>query len=477
MRKILFLLCAALMLTMSVLTVSAASSVSASLSVSNKTVNAGDKITVTVSATVDSCGSGGVDISFDSSVFELTSGDWVLKNTFMSDFSKSSKDGVFAFETAKKVSGKVFKFVLKVKSSAPLGKSNVTVKFKADSKSASKTTTITVACDHAYTNKCDTICNKCNAKRKITHTWGSGTITKEATCTAAGSAKFTCTVCGEAKTESVAVRDHIYDNACDTACNTCDATRQITHDFAWVCDTSEHWRACTVCGEQAERGAHAIVDSQTSNAVGHGNACSICGLIPDAQAHEFDSVCDTDCEICGYERSVTHIYSQRYAFDDQGHWYACVLCDAQLEKIPHVPGDAATETTDQICTQCAYIIQPAGNHVHTMGEQWLYDDDGHWYRCRCAELVEPVAHVWDAGTLNEETGIITYFCTDCNAFKTEIYVPETEPVTQQTPEPSTWQDLPLWMFLAAGLGVSIVINLILFIRVIVLGKRMKRNGW
>ena len=477
MKKILILMCAVLMLIMTALPVFAASSVSAKLSVSDKTVNAGDKITITVSATVDSCGSGGVDISFDSSVFELTSGDWVLKNTFMSDFSVKTKDGVFAFESAKSVSGKVFKFVLKVKSSAPIGKSTVTVKLKADSKSVSKTTTITVACDHTYSDKCDTNCNKCNAKRKVTHTWDSGTIIKAADCTTVGSAKYTCKVCGETKTETVAVKDHIYDNACDTACNACNATRQITHAFAWTCDTAEHWQACTVCGEEVDRGAHAIVNSLTSNDLGHGNACSVCSLIPDVETHVFDSACDSSCELCGFERTVTHIYSQRYSCNAEDHWYACVLCDTELERNPHTPGDAATETTDQICLQCGFIIQPAGNHVHTMGSDWLYDADGHWYMCRCGELTEPAAHAWDAGTLNEETGIVTYFCTECNDFRTEIFVPETEPVTEEEPKPETFRDIPHWMLLAAGLCLSLLINLILFIRVIVLGKRIKRSDW
>ena len=182
MRKFLITMLALLLILSTAVTAFAATSVSASLSASNKNPTRGDKVTITVSATVDSCGSGGIDISFDTSAFELVSGEWSLSGTFMKDFSTSSKDGVFAFESAKKVSGKVFKFVLKVKDDAALEKETVTVKFKADSKSITKTISITVTCDHTYTNKCDTTCNKCNATRSITHSWDGGKAIEQATC-------------------------------------------------------------------------------------------------------------------------------------------------------------------------------------------------------------------------------------------------------------------------------------------------------
>lgn len=459
---------------LTMLPVSAAGSVSTSLSVSDKTVNSGDKITITVSAKVDTCGSGGIEISYDSSVFELTSGDWVLGGTFMKDFDAGKKDGVFAFDSASKISGKVFKFVLKVKSSAPVGKSNVSVKFKADAKSASASTTITVSCAHSYSDKCDTSCNKCGATRKITHSWDGGTVLKEASCTTDGSAKFTCKVCGETKTEKVDKTPHSYDHNCDTSCNVCGETRQIQHTFAWSCDTSEHWQACAVCGEQQDRGAHSLAETVSGNDTGHGYACSVCALIPKAEAHVFDSSCDADCASCGYLRTVTHVYSERYTYDKDGHWFACVLCGDELEKFPHVPGEAATETTDQICTQCGYIIETAGNHVHSMGGDWLSDDNGHWYQCRCGGFADSMEHRWDAGTLNEMTGIITYLCEDCGHFKTEIYVPETEPVEEPTGIFAIL-DNPRDLILAGALCVSLIVNLCLLIGVIVLRKRSNRN--
>ena len=248
MKKALIMLVSLLLVMTTAVTAFAATSVSASLSASKKSPTAGEKITITVSATVDSCGSGGIDISFNNSAFELTDGECTVSGAIMMDFDTSRKDGVFAFESAKKISGKVFKFTLKVKDNAALGKETVTVKFKADNKSVTKTITITVSCKHTYTNSCDTTCNKCNESRTITHTWDKGKAIEEATCQKEGSAKFTCKVCGETKTDKVKKTAHSYDNNCDTDCNVCGATRTIEHAYQWSCDTNYHWQECKACG-------------------------------------------------------------------------------------------------------------------------------------------------------------------------------------------------------------------------------------
>ena len=478
MKRFFILFCAVVVASMLAMPVFAASSVSVSLSANDKTVNSGDKVTITVSAMVDTCGSGGIEISFDSTVFELSSGDWTLSSALMTDFSKGSKDGVFAFDSASKISGKVFKFTLKVKSNAPIGKSNVTVKFKADSKSASKSVAITIACDHTYSDKCDTSCNKCGATRKVTHSWDSGTAVKQADCKTTGSAKYTCKVCGTTKTEALPKTAHAYDHTCDTTCNTCGQKREITHTFAWSCDATAHWQACTVCGEQQEKSAHTLATVASANEAGHGFACSVCQLIPEAEAHAFTSSCDADCETCGFIRAVTHVYTAHYAYDKDGHWLVCILCGEIPEKIPHLPDESATDTADQICTQCGYIITPAADHTHTVASEWLHNASGHWFQCRCGAFSDSVLHTWDEGTVDEESGIVTYTCTVCNENRAEIYVPETElTVDAEEPQQPMYKNIPLWMLLAGGLGVSLVLNLIFLVSVVVLRRRSKRNGW
>lgn len=479
MRKILILLLVCLTVLSTAVTAYAATSVSASVSTSSKTAKAGEKVTITVSATVDSCGNGGIELSFDKNAFELVSGEWLLSGTFMKDFDTKALDGVFAFESDKKVSGKVFKFVLKLKADAALGKETVTVKFTADKKSATKSTTITVSCDHKYTNSCDTSCNKCGATRTVNHSWDSGKTVKEATCQTAGSAKYTCKVCGETKTETVKKTEHSYDNRCDTSCNVCNASRKIEHDYRWKCDNQSHWKECTSCADKQEAQAHILADTMSSNKTGHGYACTVCNLIPRAEAHVFESSCDADCSVCMYSRTVLHAYSERYSSDEQGHWHECLLCADVLEKYPHTPSETATEDTDQICTTCGYLLEAAGNHVHVMAGDWLSDDFGHWSQCRCGEMLPAADHLWDAGTANEETGIITYRCSVCGHMKAELLISETEPdddvyLPQENTEP-TFAGYPLWQVLAAGLGISLLLNIILVVRICVLVVRIKRS--
>ena len=52
----------------------------------------------------------------------------------------------------------------------------------------------------------------------VTHTWDEGTVTKEPTCTANGIKTFTCTKCGDKKTETVLALNHNFVNDVCTRC-------------------------------------------------------------------------------------------------------------------------------------------------------------------------------------------------------------------------------------------------------------------
>ena len=60
------------------------------------------------------------------------------------------------------------------------------------------------ALGHTYDNACDGDCNVCNEERTPSnHVWDGGSVTKEPTKEEEGVKTYTCTVCGETKTESV----------------------------------------------------------------------------------------------------------------------------------------------------------------------------------------------------------------------------------------------------------------------------------
>ena len=95
---------------------------------------------------------------------------------------------------------------------------------------------------HAYDNACDTTCNVCGATRTVgAHVYDNDCDT-------------TCNNCGATRT----VGAHVYDNACDTTCNNCGATRAITHDHADTLTAGDttHYYLCSVCGDKKDEVAH-----------------------------------------------------------------------------------------------------------------------------------------------------------------------------------------------------------------------------
>jgi len=116
---------------------------------------------------------------------------------------------------------------------------------------------------------------------------------------------------------------------------------------------------------------HSAADAQwSSDETSHWHLCS-CGQKVDVGSHTYDNIADTDCNTCGYVRPAhVHTYADKYSFDSQNHWFAptCGCSDAPIVKEGHVPGAAATETTNQTCTVCGYIMQYA---TGSAAEQYL----------------------------------------------------------------------------------------------------------
>lgn len=483
------------------LTISVAAAPSASLSASKSSVNAGDTVTVKASISATDCKMGGVEVSYDASVFELSSGNWLLSGALLTDFSTSSKDGVFAFGSETAVSGNVFEITLKVKDGAAYGKSNVTVKLTLDGETLSQTVGITVACKHTYDNGCDESCNKCGEKRTISHDWDSGKIDKKVTCTQDGTKSYTCNICGETKTENQEAYGHDYDNACDESCNNCGEKREITHDYGskWFTSKEQHWKKCSVCGEKKDEGehtpgaeatddepqtctvcgyvikpalnhTHTLSDEWNTDETGHWHTCKECDQIPDQEEHVFENECDKKCDTCGFTRETEHIYKTQWTSDANGHWHECEFCGDKLEKEKHVPGPEATEFEAQMCTVCGFELTPA---LHQHEYLWNYDEESHWQKCTCEDVIEKAEHSWDEGTVITEptytdAGVMEYSCSVCGGVKTaEIPV---------LPAQTFWQKLtntvevPIWALIAAGVGV-IVLCILCLLPAMIMGKK------
>lgn len=84
-----------------------------------------------------------------------------------------------------------------------------------------------------------------------THTYNSGTVTKQPTCTSSGTRTYTCTTCGGTKTGSISAKGHNYASATCTSpkkCKTCGVTSGSAKGHSYVAATCSSPKKCKVCG-------------------------------------------------------------------------------------------------------------------------------------------------------------------------------------------------------------------------------------
>jgi hypothetical protein len=218
------------------------------------------------------------------------------------------------------------------------------------------------------------VCSFCHTQEQVAHAWDDGVLVKEPSCAEEGEMTFTCADCGAAKTHSVQkTEEHTYDHRCDPTCNICGAQRRITHKYSesWQQDASGHWRSCSICGHKKDESSHRPGPEATEEAP---QICQDCGYVI--------------CPALGH----THKWSESYAFDESGHWLTCSGCEEKEQlaqhrfdhgcdtdcndcgftrATEHIPGPAATETEDQVCTECGAVLQSATGPIPTEPSQPL----------------------------------------------------------------------------------------------------------
>lgn len=87
-------------------------------------------------------------------------------------------------------------------------------------------------------------CSKCGDTKTediaaTGHKWDAGKVTKEATCTEKGVKTYTCTECGETKTEDIAATGHHYDNDGNCECGAKDPNHKSDNDLDDVPQTGD----------------------------------------------------------------------------------------------------------------------------------------------------------------------------------------------------------------------------------------------
>lgn len=195
-----------------------------------------------------------------------------------------------------------------------------------------------------------------------THSFGEGVVTTNPTCGQAGVKTYTCTKCGDTKTESIpAAGEHSWNGGtvskattCQSegtrlfTCTTCGSTKTEAipidpnaHSYgAWNGGQAEiHTRACA-CGA-TQSAAHSFDVTATvpatckeEGATAYG--CSTCGrieyeVIPKLTTHTYDNDCDSDCNVCGHTREASHKFSTAWSKDGMNHWHVCAKCGTKTD--------------------------------------------------------------------------------------------------------------------------------------------------
>ena len=257
-----------------------------------------------------------------------------------------------------------------------------------------------------------------------------------ATCTSKAVYYKSCSACGVKGTETFEVGDAPSHN----------------YQTAWSSDETSHWHECSKCGDKKDNASHTAGAAATestaqtctvcgyiitpalghthnygsewlSNATEHWHKCGGCSSTKDNAPHDYTNACDTDCNTCGYVRTITHSYKAEWSSNAEKHWYECSVCGDKSSEANHIPGAEATETTDQVCTVCNYVMQEALGHTHNYNSS-KNDETNHWTECACGEKAEVSQHTWNDGEITKEAtvdeeGVKTYTCTVCGHSKDE----------------------------------------------------------
>lgn len=316
-----------------------------------------------------------------------------------------------------------------------------------------------------------------------THSWDSGVVTKQPTCTEAGTKTYTCTSCGKTKTAEIAATGHQHteirdakEATCktegytgDTYCKDCGAKvssgqeipkTEHTWDSGKITTeaTCEHTGVktytCTVCGEtkkeEIPKTDHTydegkVTKKPTCTETGIKTyTCTVCGATKTEEIaatrhqhtevrNEKEATCtetgytgDTYCKDCGTKLSSGEVISKK------AHDY-----EVKDRQKPTCTTDGYVLSVCKACGDEKQEVLPATGHQHTEirnKKEATCKAEGYTGDMYCKDCGEKLSdgktiaktteHTWDAGKVTKaatctEKGVKTYTCTVCGATKTE----------------------------------------------------------
>ena len=463
------------------------------ITVSDASGNIGDEVTVIISLTSNPGIAGfNADITYDKNNLELTdmSGNSGFGGSFMGNVIKSK----FVWYNASNITstGTFATLKFKIKDTAKPNTYEIGLSYSqgdmsnADGDDVTATIhagKITVTCNHTYgsweKNTAENhkhTCKVCGNVEAAAHTWDSGKVTEAPTHTKEGTKTYTCTVCGETKTEKVEkLKEHSYgewtkhdDKQHKHSC-VCGDTQYAAHTWdsgkvtkAATCkDTGEKLYTCTACGETkteaiAKTNNHTYGSWEKNTAENHKHTCKVCGNVETA-AHTWDNGKVTvkptsttkgqtvyTCTLCGETKTVetayshSHSYGIKWHYDNNMHWHECTGCGSKQTPRAHTFGEAkiitpATHTStgkaEYKCTVCGATVEKEIAKIteHNFGEWSAFDGEKHVRSCECGEkeYASHTAGEWE--TVKEatytSTGEKVRKCTVCGTVVSREEIP------------------------------------------------------
>jgi len=245
----------------------------------------------------------------------------------------------------------------------------------------------------------------------ISHKWDAGVVTKEPTYTSTGTKKYTCTNCGETKTETIAklvCTSHVWDGGkVVTAptyktegtkkytCKNCGTTK--TETIAKLVCTSHVWDA----GVVTKKPTYTSTGTKKYT-------CTNCGTT------KTETIAKLECTEHKWNSGVV---TKKPTYTSTGEKkYTCTNC-----------GTTKTETiANLVCTKHAWdagVVTKKPTYTSTGEKKYTCTNCGETKTETIAKLV-CTSHVWDAGVVTKKptytsTGEKKYTCTNCGTTKTE----------------------------------------------------------
>ena len=303
------------------------------------------------------------------------------------------------------------------------------------------------------------------------HNWNAGEITKPASHVATGVKTYTCTECGETKTETLPKTEgHDFGkwekHNAEQHKRSCECGEIEYADHKWdageITKPASHVATgiktytCTECGETKtetlpKTEGHGFGKWEKHNAEQHKRSCE-CGEIEYA-SHNWDAgeitkkpTCKDEgvktytCKDCGETKTESiaktndHTYGAWTKDTADNHKHTCEICgktETEAHKwnageITKPASHVSTGIKTYTCTECGETKTETLDKTtdHAYGEWTKHDDKQHKHSCECGDTVY-ADHNWNAGEITKaptckDTGVKTYTCVDCKATKTEV---------------------------------------------------------